>query len=395
MEKRQGWSARALAIASLVTGLACAAWPLAGTATDADDTARLVAGFPASGSRTVGTDEGPSRAYAQEVSTFWTEYEKRIGNAVREWACEELGQADGATVFYPFSGPDLPWAVRLFPHADRYVLVALEKAEPPPRLESFSRQELEGYMGAFRKAWRFYGVEGYFRTNDLIVETQARGMRLGITGPLMAFAVRLGFEIESVEPIQLEMNSSDLVVRDERSTQEDLWDSVRLTLRRNARKVIVDYVRMDLSNASLGRLPGVRRWVEREAMNPSILKAAAHHLQEPAFSILRDSLVAYAPSIVQDETGIAYGALAEQFNVRLYGRFTRPNSAFSQEFQKSLAVAYQKNPGVKPLPFRLGYEKDAGTALQVAIRDGSGFQAPRSCGHSPSRPPQRTMRARR
>jgi len=152
-------------------------------------------------------------------------------------------------------------------------------------------------------------------------------------------------------------------------------------------------VRMDLSDASLGRLPGARRWVEREAMNPTILKAAAHHLQEPAFSIVRDSLLANAPSIVQDETGIAYTALARNFDVRLYGRFTRPNSAFSQELQRGLAVAYQKNPGVKPLPFRLGYEKDAGTALQVAIRDKDGFRQPRSCAQTPPSGP--TMRARR
>jgi hypothetical protein len=152
---------------------------------------------------------------------------------------------------------------------------------------------------------------------------------------------------------------------------------------------------MDLSDASLGRLPGARRWIEREAMNPSILKAAAHHLQEPGFSILRDSLVAYAPSIVQDETGLAYGALSQRFTVRLYGRFTRPNSAFSQDLQRDLATAYRTGNNVKALPFRLGYEKDSGTALQVAIRDTNTPQLPRRCAQPGLDGPGQSLRARR
>jgi len=393
MENRQGWSARA--IAGMVLVFACASWPLHTIAADPDDTARLVAGIASGPNKFAKAEEGPTRAYAQEVATFWNENEKRMGSATRQWACRELGEADGVTVFYPFSGPDLPWAFRLYPDADRYVLVALEKAEAPPRLDTFAKGELEGYMSAFRKAWRFYGVEGYFRTNDLIAETQARGTRLGNTGPLMAFAVRLGFEIETVDPIQLDLNTSRLMLRDENSTKDDTWDSVRLVLRKDGRKVLVDYVRMDLSDAALGRLPGARRWIEHLAMNPSILKAAAHHLQEPSFSILRDSLLAYAPSIVQDETGIAYGALAGHFTVRLYGRFTRPNSAFSQDLQRGLAAAYRTSANVKALPFRLGYEKDSGTALQVAIRDTNTPKMPRRCALPEHTTPMQVLRARR
>jgi hypothetical protein len=391
--KREQWRARVIAIAGLV--LAIVGSPFACAAANPDSTARLVAGFPEGADRSGKAEDAQLRSYAQDVSTFWTEYDKRIGQSIRQWACQELGQANHVTVFYPFSGPDLPWAFRLYPQADHYVFVALEKAEAPPRLDSFSREELEGYMAAFRKAWRFYGVEGYFRTNDLIAATQVRGTRLGITGPLMAFAVRLGFEIVSVEPIQLEMNSGELVPRDASDAQDDTWDSVRLVLRRDGRKVLVDYLRMDLSDTSLGTVPGARRWIERMSMNPSILKAASHHLQEPAFSIVRDSLHENAPSIVQVETGISYGPLSQHFSVKLYGRFTRPNSAFSQDLQRSLATAYRSSSGVKSLPFRLGYDKDSGASLQVAVRD-TYRQVPRSCGQPEfNRPAQAMMRAKR
>jgi hypothetical protein len=391
--KGKRWGARTIAIAGLVFSIAGGWWSVDCTARGLDDTAQVIAGFGAPSSKSAATNEGLSRSYAQDVATSWNEYERRIGRAMRQWACQELPQAEGVTVFYPFSGPDLPWAFQLYPDADRYVLVALEKAGAPPRLESFSREELEGYMATFRKAWRFYGVEGFFRTNDLIAETQAKGTRLGNTGPLMAFAARLGFEIEAVDPIQLDLNTSDLMLRDATPANDDTWDSVRLRLRKDGRRVVVDYMRMDLSDASLDKEPGVRRWIERMAGNPTILKAASHHPQEPAFSIFRDSLLANAPSIVQDETGIAYGALSQKFSVRLYGRFTRPNSAFSQDLQRGLAAAYRGSAGVKALPFRLGYEKDSGAALQVASR---GQEAPRKCATPDSTPSGgHSLRARR
>jgi hypothetical protein len=377
--KVRRWSTRPIAVVCVILAMVGGSFPDRSVAADADDTARVVAGMQP-GSNASGKGEGPWHAYAQEVSASWAQNEKRIRRPLRQWACQEVERTEQGAVFYPFSGPDLPWAFDLFPEADRYVLAALEKAEAPPRLESFSKEELEGYMAAFRKAWRFYGTEGFFRTNDLVAETQAKGTRLGITGPLMAFAVRLGFEIEAVEPIVLDLNTSQLNLRDPEPARDDTWDSVRLTLRKDGRRVLVDYVRMDLSDTSLRKASGARRWIERMATNPTILKAASHHPQGLEFSIFRNSVLENAPVVVQDETGIDYAPLSQAFAVRLYGKFTKPNAAFEQNLQQSLASAYQKTPGVKPLPFRLGYEKGAGSALQVAVRNTKVARLSPTCG---------------
>ena len=288
---------------------------------------------------------------------------------MRKWGCQEIGGVKGGTVFYPFSGPDLPTPVQLFPDADRYVLVSMQKAEPPPPLGSMSPKELESYAADFRKAWKFYGALGFFRTEDLETIENSPGPGIGVTGALMVFAVRLGFEVESVEPIKLDVSANDVVPRDGEARPAETWDSVRLTLRKGGRRVLVDYVRLDLRDGWVGKLQGGHGWIDRMSENPTILKAASHLPQDPEFTILRNSILWNAPIIVQDETGIEYGALAESFNVRLYGRFTKPNPSFKQEFQRSLATAYQKSAvAVKPLPFRLGYEKNAGSALQIAVR---------------------------
>jgi hypothetical protein len=347
---------------------------------DSNDAARVIAGFPLSLDKFDRAEQAPLGSYAQEISSQWSEYERRIGRPMRKWGCQELGRAEGVTVFYPFSGPDLPSVVQLFPDADRYVLVSLQKAGAPPRLDISSRQELEQYLAAFRKAWKFYGALGFFRTDDL--DANAQGIRIGMTGPLMAFAVRLGFAIGAVEPLQIDHHAGDVTLRNGSPGEADTWDSVRLSLRKDNRKIIVDYVRMDLSDYWLRQVAGDLTWIDRMAGNPTLLKAASHHPQEPDFSFLRNSILRRAPSIIQDETGIEYGALAEAFTVRLYGKFTRPNPSFDRNLQRTLTAAYQSGAAVKSLPFRLGYAKDAGSALQVAIRNTNGVQLPSKCAQS-------------
>ena len=161
----------------------------------------------------------------------------------------------------------------------------------------------------------------------------------------------------------------------------ETWDSVRLTLRKGGRQVLVDYVRLDLRDGWVGKLAGAHGWIDRMSGNPTLLKAASHLPEDPEFRIVRNSILWNAPIVVQDETGIDYGALTGSFTVRLYGKFTKPNGSFSQMLQQPLAMAYRTSgPVAKPLPFRLGYEKNAGSAMQVAIRKSNPQLERRNCG---------------
>ena len=351
---------------------AALAWPAPGSAAslDADATARILAGLEAKAPAGLEVSESALRDYARAASTRWSQYERRIGAPMQQWAHAELPAARGATVFYPFAGPDFATVQRLYPDAARYVLVALQRAEAPPALGKASAAELDAFLGRFGEAWKQFSQIGFFRTLDLDEESKKPGLRAGTTGPLLAFAARAGYRVVSVQPVRVDMNGSDLEPHPGPRAEPSTWNSVRIVLEKDGRKAVLDYVRMNLADVSLGARPELRAWIERMAGNPTVLKAASHLLQTVRFGIVRDALLARAPSIVQDETGIEYATLAKTFDVKLYGRFTKPHSLFDKEAQRALAEAYLNKQDVKPLTFRVSYQRQPEANLQVAVRSG-------------------------
>lgn len=347
----------------LAPGTGSAAQPLS-----PDAIARVLAGMETAVPAGVPVQEPRLVEYAKKATGHWQEYERRIGTPMQKWAHGELVAAPGATIFYPFSGPDFATVQRMYPDASRFVLVAMQRAEPPPALDRATAADLASFMGRFGEAWKQFAQIGFFRTLDLDEEAKHPGLRAGTVAPMLAFAVRSGYSVVSVDPIRVNEAGSDLEVHPGPRGDRSTWNCVRIALQAGSRRVLLDYVRMNLSDASLGENPGERAWIERMAANRTVLKAASHLLQTPRFGIVRDALLERAPSILQDETGIEYTALAKAFDVKLYGRFTKPHQLFNPEAQKALAQAYRNSADVKPLSFRVSYQRQPEANLQVANR---------------------------
>lgn len=355
-------------LASVCALMLCAAAARAATSLGPDGTARVLAGMATSVPAGVPIPEAKIAEYARRATAHWHEYERRIGEPMQKWSSTELAPVVGGTVFYPFSGPDFATVHRMYPQANRYVLVAMQRAEAPPVLESATAADLASFMGRFAEAWKQFAQIGFFRTLDLDEEAKQQGLRAGTTTPMIAFAVRSGFTVNSVEPIRIAQSGADIEPHPGPRSERSTWNSVRITMQAGPRRVLLDYVRMNLSDASLDEHPGERIWVERMAAHPTMLKAASHLLQSARFAIVRDALLERAPSILQDETGIEYTALTNVFDVKLYGNFNKPHPLFNQEAQKALAQAYKTQTNVKPLTFRVSYQRQPEANLQVANR---------------------------
>lgn len=339
----------------------------AGVVADADALAKAYAGLDEARAAPRGSELDAGRLYRKTVGVAWQAYQKRLGVPMGQWAATEIGFPGGGTVFYPFSGPDFVTVAQLFPDADRYVLVAIQGARQPVDPRQLPAARRQAFYDKFVAEWQRFGVLGFFRTNDLDDDAQDKLSAIGVTPILMAFSSRLGYEVDGVTPIAFSQAEGDYVPIE--PGDKVMWNSVRLHLARAGKTAVVDYVRLDLSDAYLKSHEPQRQWLERLARQPVLLKAASHLLQRPGFTVVREAIVAAAPLVVQDETGLDHDQLAKIGDVALYGRFVRPYKLFDRNSQQSLAAAYRSAARVGELPFSFSYIKSADQrSVQVARR---------------------------
>ena len=330
-------------------------------ASNDDRIARVLAGMTPRAE----SDTPEMRQYGTRVNAAWTRYTTRIGAPMSKWAQSELKQPKGGTVFYPFSGPDLPTVYQFYPNADRYVLVAIQPATRPIDLNGLSTARRKEAVGILQTSWSKFGTLGFFRTDDLDENVHQEKIAVGPATVLAAFAARMGYTVDSIEPIHISAQTNEVEVLPHDTPR---WSSVRLSLSRAQRHIVVDYVRLDLSDSGLHASPEGERFIEAVSHSPTLLKAASHLPQDPKFLIIRQAMLQNAPTILQDETGLDYALLVQKFDVKLYGDYTRANKLFKKLNNPSLAQAYRDAKNVKPMPFKVGYEKDSGSAVQVATR---------------------------
>jgi hypothetical protein len=330
-------------------------------------TARQLAGLSAE------APPGPRRArleqHAQAANASFDAFEASRGKAMLDWGPKHLATAEGATVLYPFAGPDLVTVRRFYPGASRYVLVALQEGGPPPDLSVLDLGVLDATLDLYERVFDAFSRRGFFLTMHLGAGYRSPGGARGICGVLLAFAEREGLQVIAVEPVRIR---GDGALERHPGLREvpETWSSLRLHLRRreDGARVLVDYLQVDLSDAALARERGALALLESLARGPVVVKAASHLLQQRGFSTLRGLILERTQQLVQDETGVAYGLLEQGFEVRLFGSFQGVNGLFDGRPQRRLREAYATRTDIEPLPFGIGYRKAGGSALMVANR---------------------------
>ena len=309
--------------------------------------------------------------YGRQMKRHWAKFEARIGEPLNRWARAHVPEVKGGVVFYPFGGPDFVTVHRVFPKADRYVLIALQKGGRVPRLHEATDYRLGQVLRLFEEGIKEFAQRGFFLTKEMNRLFDWDTTVEGMTGIIAAFAELEGFDILKVEPIRVHPETVFVETHPGDHSHRKRWGSVRLYLQSRAegRTVIIDYIRMNLYDEYLRKIPGQVRLVERMALYPTFLKAASHLLQQDGFASVREALLDNATLVVQDESGLGYTDLLKHFDVKLFGRFTLTNKLFrGVKGWRELAKAFKDQPPALTVDFPIGYKKPAGSCLMVAKR---------------------------
>lgn len=309
------------------------------------------------------TSEPGASLHCPTATALEARYQKKFAEPMSRWSQKELADAKGRPVLYLFSGPDIVTALALFPDAPHVVLVA----DQIPEYAQLSRAD-EPAAGAVARECHmlsFFAQLGYYRTHDLNGQGGAKPRFIELLRYSIAFG---GATVNSTQALALGPTGEAAPLPAGTAGKPQ---GVRFEARRaDGRAVTIDYLAIDLSNHGLKADPAGAAFLKRSAGDVLFLKSASHLLQSRSFSTLADLLTTPAPPfVVQDETGLSVDRLEQNYALTLWGQYRAPQSLWAHNAAaKAFVDEYAAHPSRGALPFVLGYEKSAGSALLIGRR---------------------------
>lgn len=249
-------------------------------------------------------------------------------------------------VFYPFAGADFLYPITLFPHADTYFLMGLE--QPGSALgevvTNFSKYE------SYRRALSFYLQSSYFITKDMMVDLNNQDID-GVV-PLISMLMAMeGFEIQKIRYVKFDLQGS---IQD--STKNS--NMVEINFFRSGSYHLQKLYFLSGNVIDTAYNPLLEKYQERFLKNKNVttyIKAASYLMHMDAFSKIRNQILKFSKAIIQDDSGIPVRFLKDDWNLSLYGIYTKPLSVFGPyAFQYDLMNMYNQGK-VHNLPFHIGY----------------------------------------
>ena len=316
-----------------------AIFPLVGGVAGPDDIGRFLAGRPvhagAGLSRLQQTAE--YQIHQREMAALWRIAGTRM-NEMRAWSARELTPVigGGATVLYPFGGPDLLYVSAMFPQARDYALIGLEPVGEVAALEALPPGEVLAALSAFREITRTQLAAGYFVTKDMRAFPGSNILR-GVTPILLSTVALSGGRVDAVSSLSASgLAGVEVRFHDAAGVRHRAW-----------------YVAGDLSNSGFGG--GCRKWLAGLGGNVSYFKAASYLMHDAHFSQARDFFLQQSRVILQDDSGIPLRYFSPAWEQHFFGKYEHPIELFAKFQQNDLRQAYAAQPSAA-LEFGTGYQ---------------------------------------
>lgn len=292
------------------------------------------------------------RRYSKETLQRWKfKTTKRIDDQ-NAWQAQYIKPQIGSprTIVYPFGGPDLLYVMSMFPNSSRYVLLGLEPVGSVPDLENTDPGAVMASLPRHARAIETQLLHGYFITKDMKTDF-SNGALQGVV-PVMLSA--LGLRQATITGVQTINAGGNPGVE------------INFKLPGGGRKSVV-YVSGDLSNG--GFSGAYESWLSSTAdRSVAYFKAASYLMQNPGFSGVRNWVLGRCRGVVQDDSGIPYKYFdSEVWDIRLFGKYTRPIAFFSRHAQPDLAAAYAAAGPVPGITFGSGYQMKANAANLMVV----------------------------
>jgi len=281
------------------------------------------------------------------------------------------------TVVYPFGGGDLLAALTTYPDARRITTLSLELSGDPRRITKIDSQQLDQSLDAVD-----HGIGGLLAANDSTSESLKSTQQGELPGQLSYFLVALA--VHGFEPVALRyfhiqpdgslhyysaaevhaMENRLAAARHGKWTSPDFSEAfanselVFRSLDGRGPLRIHRHIGANLRDDSLRPDGPILSYLRSQGRVVAMTKAASYCLWSPAFSRIRNYLLANMVFMISDATGIPPEIAHRAGFVQItYGKFQGamcfddcPSPEYSKQFQALWASEPQRK-----LDFRYGY----------------------------------------
>lgn len=333
--------------------------------TTLDQIAALLGGDQANAFKDVFTDNMAFWSdYKTSIDTPWTRITNERLSKMDKWTAAEVTTKinDTALLFYPFSGPDFLNAFHLFPNANEYILIAMEKLGTIPELYDMKEEDLKSYLDAVNFGLRDIYKRSYFITGNMDQDLRKQKVD-GVLPLLYVFIHRTGHEIYEFGYYRLENDGVTFSKIDKPTNNLDVAECIRFKIYKKGDNKLknVTYFYADISDDGFAKNPIFLQYLKGTRKCNAFIKSASYLSHYETFSKIRNVVLDKADAVLEDDTGIPYRYFIDDYNHYLYGNYEEPISDFQSKylFQKDLDEEY-KTGDVKPLDFSLGYHWRSG-----------------------------------
>jgi hypothetical protein len=297
--------------------------------------------------------------YKNSIDTPWNRITDERLSKMDKWSADEISTkiADTTLLFYPFSGPDFLNAYHLFPNANEYILIAMEKLGTIPDLYDMDEDNLKGYLDAVNFALRDIYKRSYFITGNMDQDLRKHKVD-GVLPLLYVFLHRTGHEIYEFGYYRLENDGVSFTKIDAPTNSLTVAECIKFKVRKEGDNKLknVTYFYADISNDGFAKNPVFMQYLKELRSFNTFIKSASYLSHYGTFSDIRDLVLDKAESVLEDDTGIPFRYFSDNFDHYLYGIYDEPIADFPSKYlyQEDLVKAYE-SADVKDLDFSLGY----------------------------------------
>jgi hypothetical protein len=303
--------------------------------------------------------------FRSEMTRYWNNFRTTTFQHIRNWQKAEANDLARQTILYPFSGPDFLNVYAVYPEADTYIMLGLEKGGLVPDLATMSVPRIQKGLNMMVEGFRIYIGFNFYRTLGMEVNLNLSPFT-GTLPHVLTQIAWLGYTPLAVSSVDF-TRTGQIVTKPLAIGQ--MTRSWLLECRSSSGKNMkIIFISQDVSNGGLAAAPGIKRYLENLPSVSGLFKAASYLPPRAPFTEITKICLSKMHSIVQDDSAIPYRMLAGKYDVTVYGFYDRPHGLFPSYGQPDLAQLYRQRPR-KNIAFNFQYDRPDGSRnLMVARR---------------------------